>query len=70
MTKRQKEIFDFIKSHINEKQYPPTIREIATELGIKSSSTVHEHLSNMRKKGYINFIDTLPRTLSIVEGEV
>lgn len=67
MTKRQREIYNYIKNHIAEKQYPPTIREIAEAIGLKSPSTVHGHLDRMRKMGHINFIDSLPRTLSIVE---
>lgn len=69
MTNRQQDIYDFIRNHIAEKKYSPTIREIGEALGIKSSSTVHEHLSKMRKNGHINFVDSSPRTLSIVEGK-
>lgn len=67
MTNRQQQIYDFIKKHIEDKKYPPTIREICTAMGIKSSSTVHEHLSKMRKGGHINFMDSLPRTISIID---
>ncbi len=69
MKKRQQEIYDFIKSYTAEKQYPPTIREIATGVGLKSSSTVHGHLDRMRESGYINFVNTSSRTLSIVDGQ-
>lgn len=67
MSERQQQIYDYIKNHIVEKQYPPTVREIAVAVGLKSSSTVHGHLDTMRKKKYINFMDSLPRTISIVE---
>jgi len=67
MSERQQQIYDYIKNHINEKQYPPTMREISAATGFKSVSTVHGHLVNMRKKKYINFMDSLPRTISIVD---
>ena len=66
MGERQKKIYDYIKYYIEENKYPPTIREIATGVGLKSSSTVHGHLDRMRKSGYIDFADSLPRTLRII----
>lgn len=65
MTKRQREIYEYIKTFISEHRYSPTIREITKGLGLKSSSTVHGHLESMRKKGYITYIDSFPRTLQI-----
>lgn len=65
MTKRQKQIYDYIKSYIRENSYPPTIREITEAVGLKSPSTVHGHLNKMRDNGYIDFANSLPRTLSI-----
>lgn len=67
MSNRQRDIYDFIKNYIAEKKYPPTIREIGEALEIKSTSTVHGHLDRMRKGGYINFVDSAVRTLSVVE---
>lgn len=69
MTDRQKNILKFIKSYIKENRYPPTSREITSGVGLKSVSTVHGHLVRMRKNGYIDFIDCLPRTLSIKEEQ-
>ncbi|MEK5038747.1 LexA family protein [Sporosarcina sp. FSL K6-3457] len=66
MRERQQKIYDYIKSYIADNQYPPTIREITTGVGLKSPSTVHGHLDRMREKGYIDFIDSRPRTLRIV----
>lgn len=66
MGNRQQLIYDFIKGYIDQNQYPPTIREIATGVGLKSSSTVHGHLDRMRDKGYIDFVDSLPRTLRVI----
>lgn len=68
MNERQKKIYEFIKDYTEEYKYPPTIREIALGVGLKSSSTVHGHLDRMRRGGHINFVDLAVRTLSIVEG--
>lgn len=66
MTKRQQDIYDYIRTFITENHYSPSIREIAAAVGIKSSSTVHAHLEKMRVKGYIKFINSTSRTLQIV----
>lgn len=66
MTKRQKEIFEYIKNYIEVNKYSPSFREVADGVGIKSSSTIHTHLKKMKKDGYIDFVDTFPRTLQIV----
>ena len=66
MNSRQKEIYEYIKNYIFEKNYSPSIREIATAVGYGSGSCVHRHFDVMREKGYINFIDTRSRTLQIV----
>ena len=44
LTKRQKEILEFIKKYTNKKGYPPTVREIGKELGLSSTATIHSHL--------------------------
>jgi repressor LexA len=66
MSKRQKEIYEYIKTFISKHHYLPTIREIASAVGLKSSSTVHGHLDKMRDNGYIDFINSYPRTLQIL----
>ncbi|MCK1999398.1 hypothetical protein MPH47_19575 [Psychrobacillus psychrodurans] len=66
MNKRQKDIYDFIKNFLNEYNYSPSMREITTAVGLKSVSTTHGHLERLRNKGYIDFINSLPRTLQIV----
>ncbi|MBO0588178.1 MULTISPECIES: winged helix-turn-helix transcriptional regulator [unclassified Sporosarcina] len=66
MSERQKNILEYIKSYTEENQYPPTIREIATAVGLKSSSTVHGHLDRLKEKGYVNFVASSPRTLTVV----
>ncbi|HSS59709.1 MAG TPA: repressor LexA, partial [Solirubrobacteraceae bacterium] len=51
LTKRQQEIFDFIKRYSAKYGYPPTVRDIGKAVGLASSSTVHAHLANLEKVG-------------------
>ena len=53
LTKRQSEILDFIRVHIDEHGYAPSFEEIAERFGFQSLATVHEHLTNLENKGYI-----------------
>lgn len=66
MGTKQQQIYDFIKKHIAEKQYSPSVREITKAVELKSTSTTHGHLDRMRKKGLIDFVDSLPRTLRVI----
>ena len=51
LTKRQQEIFDYVKRYVGEHGYPPTVRDIGKAIGLTSSSTVHAHLANLEKAG-------------------
>ena len=53
LTKRQREILDFVESFIQSSGYSPSFEEIAKFFGYRSLATVHEHLSNLERKGYI-----------------
>lgn len=53
LTKRQKQILDHIEAFIDAHGYAPSFEEIAEEFGYSSLATVHEHLSNLERKGYI-----------------
>ncbi|MDA3100898.1 helix-turn-helix domain-containing protein, partial [Staphylococcus pseudintermedius] len=66
LTKRQNEIFEFIKHVVQSKGYPPSVREIGEAVGLASSSTVHGHLSRLEAKGYIRRDPTKPRAIEIV----
>lgn len=66
MSKRQLQIYEYIEKYLIENKYPPSIREIAVGVGLKSSSTVHGHLGRMRDKGYIDFVNSAVRTLQII----
>ncbi|MCB9736356.1 MAG: repressor LexA [Deltaproteobacteria bacterium] len=54
LTSRQQEVLDFIQTRIAKDGYPPTIREIGEELGIKSTNGVNDHLKALERKGYLN----------------
>lgn len=64
---RQK-ILDFIKSEIEIKGYPPSVREICAAVGLKSTSTVHAHLNQLEKQGLIRRDSTKPRALEVLDG--
>ena len=67
LTKRQSEIYQFIKHIVQTKGYPPSVREICLAVGLASSSTVHGHLSRLEEKGYIKRDPTKPRAIEITE---
>ncbi|MCD8795885.1 transcriptional repressor LexA [Mammaliicoccus sciuri] len=67
LTKRQSEIYQFIKHIVQTKGYPPSVREIGLSVGLASSSTVHGHLSRLEEKGYIKRDPTKPRAIEITE---
>ncbi len=68
--KRQQQIYDFIKSELISKGYPPTVREICENVGLKSTSTVHAHLDKLENKGYIKRDKTKPRAIEILDDTV
>ncbi len=66
LTKRQKEIFDFIRKYAAKTGYPPTVREIGKAVGLHSSSTVHAHLANLEKIGLLRRDPTKPRAIELL----
>ena len=67
LTKRQQEIFDFIKKYSAKYGYPPTVRDIGKAVGLASSSTVHAHLANLEKIGLVRRDPTKPRALELLD---
>ena len=65
ITKRQQQIYDFIRSYQHEKGYPPSVREMAAAVGLSSPSTVHAHLSALEDHGLIKRDATKPRALEV-----
>ncbi len=53
LTRRQRDVLDFIRSFSEDRGYGPSLREIAAHLGVSAVSTVHEHLVNLTEKGVI-----------------
>ena len=66
LTKRQREIFDYIGSYLSKHGYPPTVREIGKAVGLHSSSTVHAHLANLEKIGLLKRDPTKPRAIELL----
>ena len=66
LTKRQKEIFDFIRRYGSKYGYPPTVREIGKAVGLHSSSTVHAHLANLEKSGLLRRDPSKPRAIELL----
>jgi repressor LexA len=67
LTKRQQEIFDFIKRYSADFGYPPTVRDIGKAVGLASSSTVHAHLANLEKLGLLRRDPTKPRAIEMLD---
>ena len=66
LTKRQREIFDFVRRYGDEHGYPPTVRDIGKAIGLTSSSTVHAHLANLEKLGVLRRDPTKPRAIEVL----
>lgn len=67
ISKKQKEILEYIKSQILERGYPPAVREICEAVNLKSTSSVHSHLETLEKNGYIHRDPTKPRAIEILD---
>jgi repressor LexA len=65
LTKRQQEIFDFIKRYSAKYGYPPTVRDIGKAVGLASSSTVHAHLANLERIGMLRRDPSKPRAIEL-----
>jgi repressor LexA len=70
LTKRQKEIFDYIKRYLRKHGYPPTVREIGNALGLHSPSTVHAHLSKLEASGLLRRDPSKPRAIELMVDKV
>ena len=67
ITDKQREILEYIKETILKKGYPPAVREICEAVRLKSTSSVHSHLEQLEKNGYIRRDPTKPRTIEIID---
>jgi repressor LexA len=66
LSKRQREIFDFIGRYLKQHGYPPTVREIGKAVGLHSSSTVHAHLAKLESRGLLKRDPTKPRAIELL----
>lgn len=69
LKERERKILIYMKNEIKAKGYPPTVREICSDLNIKSTSTTHKDIANLEKKGYIKKDPTKPRALMIMDPD-
>ena len=70
LTRRQKEILDYLGRHIERKGYAPTIEEIGDHFGLSSLATVHKHLTNLQEKGFIRRAWNRSRSVELVPARV
>ena len=67
LTKRQKQILDYIKGYIKENDYAPTLEEIKRHFRLSSVSTVHQHIEGLRTKRYLKKLENHPRSIELNE---
>ena len=70
LTKRQREILSYLSEYAESNGYAPSFEEIATQFNYNSLATVHEHLSNLERKGYIKRSYNESRAIEILPSEV
>lgn len=66
---REQKILAFMRKELKAKGYPPTVREIGTALGIKSTSTVHKDIASLVEQGYLKKDPAKPRALMLVDSD-
>jgi repressor LexA len=69
LTERQSEILDYIRRHITEQGYPPTVREIGSAFGIRSTNGVADHLKSLERKGFLERGNLKSRALRPIAEE-
>lgn len=68
LTERQQQILDFIRAHVAAKGYPPTLREIGDEVGIRSTNGVSEQLEKLERAGRIEVRATKSRGIRLLDA--
>jgi repressor LexA len=66
LTKRQSEILKYLQEHIRDRGYAPSFEEIAEHFAFQSLATVHEHLTNLERKGYIHRTHNESRAIEVL----
>ncbi len=67
LSKKQEQILEYIKEETLKKGYPPTVRDICEAVDLKSTSSVHSHLSTLERNGFIRRDPTKPRAIEIID---
>jgi repressor LexA len=70
LTRRQKEMLDFLNGYIEQNGYAPTIEETAAHFGLRSLATVHKHLTNLQRKGLVKRDWNRSRALELIPTQV
>src|SRR5687768_17821748 len=65
LTGKRREILEFIATHLRDRGYPPSVREIGEAVGLTSSSSVHAHLATLQRQGYLRRDPTKPRAIEV-----
>ncbi len=66
LTRRQKEVLEYLRTYIHQNGYAPCVRDICSALDLKSTSTAHAHLTKLERKGYITRDPAKPRTIMVL----
>lgn len=69
LTEKQQQILDFVRKQVEEKGYPPSVREICSAVGFKSTSTVHSYIKKLEELGMIEKDPTKPRALKVLKKD-
>jgi len=69
LTKRQKQILDYITKYIKENDYAPSLEETRRHFRLSSIATIHQHIGTLEEKGYLKKIENQPRSIDIYENE-
>ena len=70
LTKRQKEILDYVRDHVGEHGYAPTLQEIGVRFGLSSPATVYKHVEQLVQKGYVTAVPEAQRRSRITIKKV
>jgi len=69
LSPKQMEILEYIKKETLSRGYPPAVREICQAVNLKSTASVHAHLSAMEEKGFIRRDPSKPRAIEIIDDD-
>ncbi|MEK4473376.1 LexA repressor [Paenibacillus sp. FSL R7-0048] len=68
LTNKEKEVLEALIKMIKVNHFPPTLRELAKEVGLSSTAVIHAHMERLEIKGYIQKGKNMPRALRVIKG--